>query len=65
MRQGSDQLLSVTTGWYQGPVVGSGGTCNVVALEVGDSGSAASAERDTRPAPIAAAAPPRITRGIP
>jgi hypothetical protein len=29
----------------------------VVASEVGDSGNAASAERDTRPAPIAAAAP--------
>ena len=57
MRQGRDQLFSVTTGLNQGPVVGSGGTSSVVAIELGDSGNAASAERETRPAPMAVATP--------
>jgi hypothetical protein len=49
--------LRVTTGLNQGPVTGSGGTSIVVALDVGDSGNAASAERDISPAPMAVATP--------
>ncbi len=57
IRHGSDQLFRVTTGLNHGPVVGSGGTSRVVVIELGDSGSEASAEREINPAPMAAATP--------
>src|SRR6187431_2723541 len=51
MRQGSDQPLSVTTGWYDRPFGGGGGSCMAADDSVAASGSKAAPARLTVAAP--------------
>ena len=59
MRQGNVHPLSVATGLYGRPSLGTSGGCIVAVFMVGASGTAAWATRLTAPAPSAAAEAPR------